>query len=96
MAKRQRRSLTSPRYLYEIKKKYGLTPLQLSQMRAAQWNKCAICKQPAALVVDHDHATGKVRGLLCSGCNSGLGMFRDDFSLLWAAADYLREREGIA
>jgi len=56
---------------------------------------CSICgtDQPGVgrlrLVVDHCHATGRVRGLLCSNCNAGLGYFRDNPSLLASAISYL-------
>lgn len=51
---------------------------------------CAICKQETKLVVDHDHASGKIRGMLCRYCNLGLGHFKDSSELLRAAAKYLR------
>jgi phage/plasmid primase-like uncharacterized protein len=51
--------------------------------------ECVICGAREALVVDHDHVTGKVRGMLCNHCNRGLGHFRDDPQLLEFAAQYL-------
>jgi hypothetical protein len=80
--------------------RYGLTLPQLTSMAEAQEHKCAICGQPETelrnglprhLAVDHDHATGKVRALLCSACNTGLGKFKDDISLLAAAIAYLQK-----
>lgn len=51
--------------------------------------KCVICGNEEPLVVDHDHNTGKIRGMLCNHCNRGLGHFRDDPKLLEFAAQYL-------
>jgi hypothetical protein len=51
--------------------------------------ECVICGNIEKLVVDHDHKTGKVRGMLCNHCNRGLGHFRDDPTLLEFAAQYL-------
>ena len=51
--------------------------------------QCVICGVEDALVVDHDHVTGKVRGMLCNHCNRGLGHFRDNPMLLEFAAQYL-------
>ena len=51
--------------------------------------ECVICGSQEKLVVDHDHKTGKVRGMLCNHCNRGLGHFRDDPTLLEFAAQYL-------
>tara|TARA_R110000868_G_scaffold288387_1_gene548691 strand:+ start:133 stop:591 length:459 start_codon:yes stop_codon:yes gene_type:complete len=51
--------------------------------------QCVICGVQDKLVVDHDHVTGQVRGMLCNHCNRGLGHFRDDPTLLEFAAQYL-------
>ena len=72
---------------YELVKKYGITLEEYNQMSAAQNNVCDICKEPETrrhqngtlcrLAVDHDHFTGKVRGLLCWRCNSAMGSFEE-------------------
>jgi hypothetical protein len=81
-------------------KKRGLSCQEFSSMVEAQGGRCLICnKKPdvnaasinyRVLHIDHDHQTGKVRGLLCSNCNKGLGFFHDDPTLLVAASTYLR------
>ena len=55
----------------------------------AKITECVICGANEKLVIDHDHNTGKIRGLLCGHCNRGLGHFRDDPTLLEFAAQYL-------
>lgn len=78
-----------------LKRTYGITGMDYAAMLAGQDHSCAVCKTRdagtvnGAFVVDHDHATGAVRGLLCTGCNTGLGSFRDNSVALRAAADYL-------
>lgn len=59
-------------------------------MLEAQGGLCAICMTAPAVHVDHDHATGAVRALLCFNCNGGLGQFKDDWDVLRAAAEYVR------
>ena len=60
----------------------------LAEIKATT-EECVICGDKTALVVDHDHVTGAVRGMLCNHCNRGLGHFRDDPLLLEFAAQYL-------
>ena len=60
----------------------------LAELKATT-HECVICGDETKLVVDHDHVTGKVRGMLCNHCNRGLGHFRDDPTLLEFAAQYL-------
>jgi hypothetical protein len=73
-----------------LKKQYGLTENDYQQMLAKQQRACALCQVSGKrLHVDHDHATGRVRGLLCSGCNMALGKFRDSPELLLRAARYV-------
>lgn len=71
---------------------YDLSTENYQQLRKLQKNACAICREPSRvreLAVDHDHVTNKIRGLLCSKCNMGLGMFKDSIDRLRAAVDYL-------
>ena len=78
-------------------KKYGMTIEGYDAMLAAQDGKCALCgREPyngsgKKLHIDHDHETKIIRGLLCHGCNTGLGSFRDDIMLLSKAVEYLRK-----
>ncbi|KAB2348952.1 endonuclease VII domain-containing protein [Actinomadura rudentiformis] len=74
---------------YLLKLRYGITEQEVAQMAARQGGLCAICLSGAAKHVDHDHKTGKVRGLLCFSCNGALGQFGDDPRRMRAAAAYL-------
>lgn len=76
------------RKITRLKSRYALSHEQFNKMLDEQDGTCAICKKPA-VVVDHDHSTGEVRGLLCPQCNSGLGFFEDNPTLLSKAAEYL-------
>lgn len=78
-----------------LKKKYGLTVDQYDALLLQQGGGCAICGNTeslgnGALHVDHDHATGLIRGILCQPCNTGLGKFRDSEALLLRAVAYLK------
>ena len=76
-------------------KKYQISLQEVSQLLTNQNGRCAICgfssmENPNLFpLVDHCHATGKVRGLLCLNCNQALGKFKDNPEVLRAAADYL-------
>ncbi|CCG03550.1 endonuclease VII domain-containing protein [Blastococcus saxobsidens] len=74
---------------YHLTRRYGITVQEADAMLASQDGKCAICRTAPAAHVDHDHATGRVRALLCFNCNGGLGQFKDDPYVLRAAADYV-------
>ena len=79
---------------YKLFKNYGITLVQYEEMHLQQEGKCKICgihqdELNKKLVVDHDHNTNIIRGLLCDKCNRGLGHFNDDFNLLSKALKYL-------
>lgn len=78
-----------------IRRTYGLIEDDLIALKKKSNGKCMICdKKTTKLNIDHDHSTGKVRGLLCTGCNSGLGGFRDNIRIMERALDYLMDNEG--
>lgn len=68
---------------------YGMTVEDVESMFTKQGGLCAICRISPAVQVDHDHATGEVRGMLCFSCNAALGHLRDDPAVLRRAARYL-------
>ena len=83
------------KYKSFIKRTYGITYEDYESMLDTQKGCCAICKsrisssRTSRLYVDHCHSTMRVRGLLCSSCNHGLGLFKDSPSLLKRAINYL-------
>ena len=84
---------------------FGIGLAEYAAMVASQGNKCAICDHPEtqtrngkakALAVDHDHATGKIRGLLCSDCNQAIGKLKEDRDVLLSAIRYLDRHSGAS
>ncbi len=76
---------------YHLKYEYGLTLEDYHQRYSEQNGQCLICESPQELLdVDHDHTTGKVRGLLCNQCNTALGLLKDSPDVLLKAVAYLR------
>ena len=75
------------------KRLYGITPEDFETLKVAQNNCCAICEKffIQSPEVDHCHITGKVRGLLCGPCNSGIGMLKDSLLIVLRAALYLQK-----
>ncbi len=82
-----------------LQKTYGITLERYKEMLVLQGGVCAIChdicKHKKCLSVDHDHKTNLVRGLLCHGCNLGLGKFKDNPINLREAALYLEKGQGF-
>ena len=77
---------------YHLKQRYGIGADVVELMLEAQRWRCLICATELTAKtahVDHDHATGAVRGILCFNCNGGLGQFRDNPAWLRRAADYV-------
>lgn len=101
--KRKIQRATDPEKAWEsmIKSRYGITSGKYYETLEVQGGGCGICGRPNAdiegqkrLHIDHDHATGDFRGLLCAKCNTALGKFDDSVDILQKAIDYLsRNRE---
>lgn len=75
--------------------RYGLTLEALQSFRAAHDHRCDICgKRTGLIVIDHDHTTGKPRGLLCQGCNTAIGLLGENPELFASALTYLERHRG--
>jgi hypothetical protein len=74
---------------------YGMTREDWMNLIVAQDGKCLLCHKPFGparnACVDHDHATGEVRGLLCGGCNQALGFHHENAAWFYEAWQYLTE-----
>jgi hypothetical protein len=77
---------------YHLMRRYGISAAEVEELIAEQGGVCAICLTGKPEHVDHDHRTGRVRGILCFNCNGGLGQMRDRVDVLLAAVDYLGEK----
>jgi hypothetical protein len=82
----------------ERERRFGVSRREYAEMYKQQNGVCAICSQPEtatrksvvkSLAVDHNHTTGKVRGLLCSACNTAIGKMRENPEILASAIQYL-------
>lgn len=71
-----------------LMKNYGLTPEQADDLLAANGGRCLICDDAPAVAIDHDHATGRVRGGLCNSCNTFLGRVEANPQILTRMATY--------
>lgn len=102
--RRRANELNKPAYRLErfkgrLKTRFNMRIEDFNKLLDAQDSKCAICKEPIILLgdckkskkhaIDHDHRTGKIRGILCNVCNVGLGHFKDNIFLLERAIEYL-------
>ena len=76
---------------WHLKRRYGISEAEFDAIKAKQGGLCAVCQEAQADHVDHDHVTGKVRGILCFNCNGGLGQFKDRIDRLEQAIDYLKD-----
>ena len=86
---------TAERREFHLRGKYGITSIEYDQLRVIQNGACALCfRTDRKLGVDHNHQTGKVRGLLCNSCNTALGAMNDDPDRLQNAIQYLKK--GVA
>lgn len=74
-----------------LKRRYGITPEKLQEMKYSQNNKCKICEKQNELCVDHCHVNGKIRGLLCNNCNAALGMMKENIKIIKNAINYLKK-----
>ncbi len=95
LQRRRDPTFASKRTWIHRKNKYGVTQAQFMDMLARQDYLCPICLDNvhAGSSLDHCHILGNIRGILCSNCNTGIGMLRDDPALLRRAIRYLEHAE---
>jgi hypothetical protein len=90
------KKIKSQKFKHRLKYQFGITPEIYNDLLLKQSGVCAICnKSPNGklLAVDHDHTTGKVRGLLCNDCNLGLGQLGDTTEAIEKVLNYLYEKK---
>ena len=94
--RRTKPKVINQRYKASLKQKYGIDVEEYNRLFEAQKGCCKICNKHQTefkkkLSVDHNHTTGKVRGLLCDSCNRGLGFLQDSPNTVASALEYLLE-----
>lgn len=96
--RKKRLRLASDFYTDRKLSQYGITISEFNLLLEVQANKCATCLREGAdknpLCIDHDHESGKVRGLLCRNCNLALGLLRDDQIAISNLLEYIKRHKG--
>lgn len=81
---------------YHRRRKHGISQAEFAVLLEKQGHRCAICYTnefgSRGPIIDHDHSTGKIRGILCTNCNTALGLIKDSSVRLRKAAEYLETR----
>lgn len=100
MKKRRTRKNAQDRYVYQLQRKFDMSPEDYVRLLLLQGRRCAVCRRhrdelQQDLVVDHCHASGRVRGLLCRACNQALGLVRDQVVVLDAMIVYLKRAQEV-
>ena len=87
--------LKDSQYENYLIKKYQITFKEFNEMLLNQNNLCGICETPfnRTPVIDHDHRTGKIRGLLCLKCNTAIGMLKENTKIIHYAINWLKENK---
>jgi hypothetical protein len=75
---------------FHLKRRYGIDGVTVEWLILQQNGACALCQTGKPEHVDHNHATGSVRGILCFNCNRGIAKFGEDAALMKRAIDYLK------
>ena len=101
-AKRNPEKIKAKSRKQDLKRNHNITQKEYEMLLNSQDGKCAIChtdrpncRNVEHLSVDHDHETGRIRGLLCQNCNLGIGHLKDNTTILESALFYLKERSSI-
>ena len=89
-------------FITNLKVKYGLSKIDFDSMLKTQNNKCKICNIEFKVInwrrnfaIDHNHETGKVRGLLCSTCNTGIGLLKESIPVLNDSITYVQNTNNL-
>jgi hypothetical protein len=94
MARQRQPAARATKKRHKLRKKYGLSEAAFLEMKRAQGNACAACRNPFGPAnyahVDHDHTTKAVRGLLCRACNMALGHAHDSIKILQGLINYMQ------
>jgi hypothetical protein len=94
--KARKKRIENPDYqrAFDLRGKFGISIAEYDSMLAAQGERCGICQRHQSelsrrLAVDHNHSTGRVRGLLCNACNTSLGKLREDPEIINKMLEYI-------
>jgi len=90
----QKESTKQYRRQWMLENRYGITQEEFDVLKEQQGGRCAICDTECEdLHIDHDHLSGKVRGLLCGSCNRAIGLLKEDPAVVRKAVEYLEKNK---